>query len=100
MKADLEGYLTFCGRKKQLIVHNGSNICPQEVEDALLEHTAVASAGVIGVPDLVHGENVHAYVTLGAKCPGANRVRPHQLESREGWIQGAGRKSSSWWRCR
>lgn len=64
MRADAEGYLTFCGRKKQLIIHDGSNICPQEVEDALLEHAAVASAGVIGVRDLVHGENVHAYVTL------------------------------------
>lgn len=71
MKVDAEGYLTFCGRKKQLIIHDGSNISPQEVEDALLQHTAVASAGVIGVQDLVHGENVHAYVTLkpGAPAP-------------------------------
>jgi acyl-CoA synthetase (AMP-forming)/AMP-acid ligase II len=71
MKADAEGYLTFCGRKKQLIVHDSSNISPQEVEDALLQHAAVATAGVIGVRDLVHGENVHAYVTLkpGARVP-------------------------------
>jgi long-chain acyl-CoA synthetase len=69
MKADSEGYLTFCGRKKQLIVHDGSNISPQEVEDALLQHTAVASAGVIGVHDLIHGENVHAYVTLKSGVP-------------------------------
>ena len=69
MKADGEGYLTFCGRKKQLIIHDGSNICPQEVEDALLRHTAVASAGVIGVCDIVHGENVHAYVTLKPDAP-------------------------------
>jgi len=69
MKADAEGYLTFCGRKKQLIVHDGSNISPQEVEDALLQHTAVASAGVIGVHDLIHGENVHAYVTLKPGAP-------------------------------
>jgi acyl-coenzyme A synthetase/AMP-(fatty) acid ligase len=69
MKADEEGYLTFCGRKKQLIVHNGSNISPQEVEDALLQHAAVAIAGVVGVPDLVHGENVRAYVTLKPDAP-------------------------------
>jgi long-chain acyl-CoA synthetase len=31
MKADEAGYLTFCGRKKQLIIHDGSNITPQEV---------------------------------------------------------------------
>jgi acyl-coenzyme A synthetase/AMP-(fatty) acid ligase len=62
--ADEQNYLWFRGRKKQIIIHDGSNICPQEVEDSLLEHPAVASAGVIGVHDLVHGENVRAYVTL------------------------------------
>jgi long-chain acyl-CoA synthetase len=71
MKADEDGYLWFCGRKKQIIVHDGSNISPQEVEDVLLEHTSVDSAGVVGVHDLLHGENVRAYVTLreGAKPP-------------------------------
>ncbi len=64
MMADEDGYLWFRGRKKQIIVHDSSNICPQEVEEALLEHAAVDNAGVVGVHDLVHGENVRAYVTL------------------------------------
>ena len=63
MRADADGYLWFRGRKKQIIVHDGSNIFPQEVEDALLAHPAVVAAGVIGVRDLLHGENVRAYVT-------------------------------------
>jgi acyl-CoA synthetase (AMP-forming)/AMP-acid ligase II len=62
--ADEDGYLWFFGRKKQVIVHDGSNISPLEVEGALVEHPAVALAGVIGVHDTVHGENVRAYVTL------------------------------------
>jgi acyl-coenzyme A synthetase/AMP-(fatty) acid ligase len=71
MTADEQNYLWFRGRKKQIIIYDGSNICPQEVEDSLLEHSAVASAGVIGVHDLIHGENVRAYVTFrpGAKRP-------------------------------
>ena len=71
MRVDEDGYLWFCGRKKQIIIHDGSNICPQEVEEAVAEHPAIAAAGVIGVHDLVHGENVRAYVTLkeGAKRP-------------------------------
>jgi acyl-coenzyme A synthetase/AMP-(fatty) acid ligase len=73
--ADEDRYLWFRGRKKQIIVHDGSNICPQEVEDSLLEHPAVASAGVIGIYDLVHGENVRAYVTLRAEA-----ARPQMSE--------------------
>jgi acyl-CoA synthetase (AMP-forming)/AMP-acid ligase II len=71
VSADEQNYLWFRGRKKQIIIHDGSNICPQEVEDSLLEHPAVASAGVIGIHDLIHGENVRAYVTLrpNAKRP-------------------------------
>ncbi len=64
MRVDDDGYFFFCGRKKQIIVHDGSNICPQEVEGALIEHPSVASAGAIGIHDLVHGENVRAYITL------------------------------------
>ncbi|HUU65729.1 MAG TPA: class I adenylate-forming enzyme family protein [Methyloceanibacter sp.] len=75
MKADQDGYLWFCGRQKQIIVHDGSNISPQEVEDALLDHPAVESAGVVGVHNLMHGENVRAYVALK---PGA--VRPKAAE--------------------
>ena len=76
MRADDQGYLFFCGRKKQIIVHDGSNICPQEVEGALLEHPSVANAGVIGIHDLVHGENVRAYVTLteGTKRPASQEL--------------------------
>lgn len=59
---DEQGYFWFRGRKKQIIIHDGSNICPQEVEEALLEHPAVASAGVVGIHDLIHGETVRAYV--------------------------------------
>jgi len=69
--ADEQNYLWFRGRKKQIIIHDGSNICPQEVEDSLLENTAVAGAGVIGIHDLIHGENVRAYITFrpGVKRP-------------------------------
>jgi long-chain acyl-CoA synthetase len=68
-RADEDGYLWFFGRKKQVIVHDGSNVSPLEVEGALMEHPAVALAGVVGVHDVVHGENVRAYVTLRPDAP-------------------------------
>ncbi|HEX3736695.1 MAG TPA: class I adenylate-forming enzyme family protein [Solirubrobacterales bacterium] len=67
-RADEDGYLWFFGRKKQVIVHDGSNISPYEVEGALVDHPAVALAGAVGVHDSVHGENVRAYVTLAEGC--------------------------------
>ncbi len=70
-RADEDGYLWFFGRKKQVIVHDGSNISPLEVEAAIDEHPAIGVAGVVGIHDTVHGENVRAYVTLreGAERP-------------------------------
>ena len=67
-RADRDGYLWFFGRKKQVIVHDGSNISPYEVEGALVDHPTVALAGAVGVHDTVHGENVRAYVTLAEGC--------------------------------
>ena len=74
--ADADGYFWFRGRKKQIIIHDGSNICPQEVEESLAEHPAVDAVGVIGIHDLVHGENVRAYVALK---PGATRPTATEL---------------------
>jgi long-chain acyl-CoA synthetase len=75
-RADEDGYLWFFGRKKQIIVHDGSNVSPFEVEGALLEHPAIGLAGVVGVHDTVHGETVRAYVTLrqGAERPSSADV--------------------------
>jgi long-chain acyl-CoA synthetase len=76
MKVDPDGYMWFCGRQKQIIVHDGSNIAPQEVEDALLEHPAVELAGVVGIHDVMHGKNVRAYVELK---PGVARPKTAEL---------------------
>ncbi len=79
MRADEDGYLWFCGRKKQIIVHDGSNICPQEVEDAVLAHPAISGVGVVGVHDVFHGEKVRAYVTLKS---GAGRPADAEIVAR------------------
>lgn len=61
---DDDGYFWFVGRADDLIKTSGHLIGPFEVESALIEHPAVAEAGVIGVPDETAGEVVKAYVTL------------------------------------
>jgi long-chain acyl-CoA synthetase len=75
---DEDGYLWFQGRRKNVIVHDGANVSPLEVEDALSAHPAVAEACVVGAADPVHGQNVHAFVTLRpglSEMPGEEEIR-------------------------
>ena len=59
-----DGYFWFVGRGDDVIKSAGHLIGPFEVESTLMEHPAVAEAGVIGVPDPVAGEAVKAFVSL------------------------------------
>jgi acetyl-CoA synthetase len=61
---DEEGYYWFVGRADDVIKSAGHLIGPFEVESALMEHPAVAEAGVIGVPEPTAGEVVKAFVAL------------------------------------
>ncbi len=61
---DVDGYYWFVGRADDVIKSAGHLIGPFEVESALMEHPAVAEAGVIGVPDATVGEVVKAFVAL------------------------------------
>jgi acetyl-CoA synthetase len=64
VRRDADGYFWFVGRGDDVIKSAGHLIGPFEVESALMEHPAVAEAGVIGVPDPLAGEVVKAFVTL------------------------------------
>jgi acetyl-CoA synthetase len=63
-KRDTDGYYWFVGRADDVIKSAGHLIGPFEVESALMEHPAVAEAGVIGKPDPTVGEVVKAFVSL------------------------------------
>jgi len=63
-RRDVDGYFWFVGRGDDVIKSAGHLIGPFEVESTLMEHPAVAEAGVIGKPDPVSGEVVKAFVTL------------------------------------
>ncbi|MTD14198.1 AMP-binding protein [Nakamurella sp. YIM 132087] len=61
---DDDGYLFLTDRKNFTIISGGVNIYPREVEDALMEHPAVADAAVFGIPHPDMGEQVRAVVEL------------------------------------
>ena len=64
VRRDRDGYIWFVGRTDDVIKSAGHLIGPFEVESALMEHPAVAEAGVIGRPDPVAGAIVKAFVSL------------------------------------
>ena len=61
---DGDGFLYLVDRKKDMIISGGENIYPKEVEDVLYAHPKIAEAAVIGVPDPVWGQSVHAAIVL------------------------------------
>ncbi|MGZ5003108.1 MAG: acetate--CoA ligase [Chthoniobacterales bacterium] len=63
-KRDADGYYWFVGRADDIIKTAGHMVGPFEVENALMEHPAVAEAAVIGKPDPIIGEVVKAFVAL------------------------------------
>lgn len=76
MQVDEDGYYWFMGRKKQLIVSGGSNICPQEVEEVLMQHPAIDKAGVVGVIDHVYGQLVSVFISLK---PGERKISTEEI---------------------
>jgi fatty-acyl-CoA synthase len=61
---DEEGYLYLTDRKADMIISGGVNVYPQEAENVLISHPAVADAAVFGIPHTELGEEVKAVVQL------------------------------------
>ena len=75
-RVDADGFVYIVDRKKDLIIRNGFNVYPRDIEDVLLEHPAVQLAAVVGRPSPATGEEVVAFVSLspGAEVTGDELV--------------------------
>ncbi len=78
-KCDGDGYFWFVGRSDDVIKSAGHLIGPFEVESTLMEHPAIAEAGVIGIPDAVAGEVVKAFVALNPGFGESEELRKELL---------------------
>jgi acetyl-CoA synthetase len=74
-RRDADGYFWFVGRADDIIKTSGHMVGPFEVESVLMEHPAVAEAGVIGKPDPLVGEIVKAFVTLKPDTAASDALR-------------------------
>lgn len=62
-KMDEEGFLYFLGRNDDIIKTRGEKVSPIEVENAIYKHKLIKEAAVIGIPDIILGEAIIAYIT-------------------------------------
>lgn len=76
-RMDARGYLKITGRVKEMIIRGGENLFPAEIENALLEHAAIAEIAVVGVPDEKWGEQVVCFM----RCGGGDRPTPADLKA-------------------
>ncbi len=72
---DTDGYFWFMGRVDDVIKTSGERVGPFEVESALLEHPAVAEAGVIGKPDPLYGNIIKAFIALKPGFEGTEELK-------------------------
>jgi long-chain acyl-CoA synthetase len=96
-RQDRDGFFSIVDRKKDLIIRNGYNVYPREIEEVLYEHPAVLEVAVIGLPDPSYGEEIAAAVVLradGSATPEAlrewvrTRIAPYKFP-RHVWLTDA-----------
>ena len=64
VRVDVDGYVSICGRSKELIISGGYNVYPTEIEDVLVAQSGVLEAAVVGRPSAEWGEEVTAFVVV------------------------------------
>jgi len=63
-RMDSDGYFSIVDRKKDMIISEGFNVYPQEIDDLLLRHPKILEAATVGIPDELRGEKIYSYIVL------------------------------------
>jgi long-chain acyl-CoA synthetase len=74
---DENGFMRITDRKKDMILVSGFNVYPNEIENIIAAVPGVVECGVIGVPDMIAGEVVKAFVVSADPSLSADRIVSH-----------------------
>lgn len=80
VKRNAQGYLTVVGRENDLINRGGEKVAPEEVENILLSHDAIVDVSVLGFPDELYGESIHAFIVLDKNIDSMPIKKPHFIK--------------------
>ena len=92
---DDDGYITIVDRTKDMILRNGYNVYPREVEEVLSRHPAVAQVAVFGIAHATHGQEVMAAVILAAGATADRRTSSSRTRPST-WRHTSSRAGSNW----
>ena len=85
-KIDEDGFVYFKGRIKEIIVSNGNNIYPSEIEKALLKHKDIKECCVVGVKDKAKGESAVAFAVMNNKSSETEEEKEELLKHMKKYI--------------
>jgi long-chain acyl-CoA synthetase len=72
---DEEGYITITGYKKEMVITSGFNVYSREVEGVLNAISGVRDSAITGVPDLMRGAIIKAYIVLNSKSISEQEIK-------------------------
>jgi fatty-acyl-CoA synthase len=93
---DARGYVKITGRVKEMIIRGGENLFPAEIENAMLEHEAIAEIAVVGVADQTLGEQVACFMRASGPARPSNdalkafireRLSPQKTPAHWIWVE-------------
>ncbi|KFY79918.1 hypothetical protein V499_01176 [Pseudogymnoascus sp. VKM F-103] len=84
-----DGYIRITGRIKDIIIRGGENIYPPEIENVLLQHPLILNASIVGLPDVIYGEVVAAFIIVKGDGNEEHGAAAGSLskDSVRGWVQ-------------
>ena len=86
---DEKGFIYIVDRKKDMIVSGGENVYSRDVEEILYKHPGISEVAVIGIPDPVWVERVHAVVVLKRECHSYRKRNYRLLQRSYDFLQSA-----------
>jgi len=82
-RIDEDGYFYIVDRKKDMIISEGFNIYPNEIDEVVLKHPKVFDAAAVGMPDRLRGEKVMLYVVLKeGEVAGQEEIRSTRFQKK------------------
>ncbi|MDY5678733.1 MAG: class I adenylate-forming enzyme family protein, partial [Candidatus Methanomethylophilaceae archaeon] len=85
-RMDKDGFIYFTQRLKRMIITNGYNVFPSQLENVIDAHEKVSMSCVIGIPDPIKQQRIKAFITLKPGIEPTQQVKDEVMEHVRKWV--------------